>query len=89
MALGARGTDVVRRFVGRGLRLATIGAAIGLVLSAALSRAMTSVLYGVAATDPVSFSLASAIVLAVAVAASLVPAWRASRIDPMTALRHR
>jgi putative ABC transport system permease protein len=57
--------------------------------AAALSRALVSLLYGVSATDLVSFSSASAAVMIVVAAASLIPAWRASRTDPIAALRHR
>lgn len=89
MALGAQGTDVVRRFLGRGLRLALVGAAIGLVMSLAGTRAMSAVLYGVGAMDPVSLGTASAIVLGMAVGASLFPAWRAARVNPIAALRQR
>jgi predicted permease len=88
MAIGASRGDVLTRFFGRGLRFGAIGAAGGLVISLATSRAVASLLYGVAATDAVSFSLAAVSVLLVVAAASLIPAWRASRTNPIVALRH-
>jgi predicted permease len=87
MAVGANRTDVLGRFFGRGVRSGVIGALIGLAASLAASRALASLIYGVAATDAVSFSLASLAVLAVVAAASLIPAWRASRTNPIAALR--
>jgi len=89
MALGATGRDVVRRFLGRGLRLGAIGAALGIGGSYAVTRLLASVLYGVSATDPASFATASALVLGSALAATLIPAWRAARTDPMAALRYQ
>ena len=89
VAVGANRTDVVRQFLARGLRLGAVGTVIGLIGAAALSRALVSLLYGVSATDLVSFSSASAMVLIVVGLASLIPAWRASRTDPIAALRHR
>jgi predicted permease len=89
MALGARWSDVVGRFVGRGLQLGAIGAGIGVIASLAVTRAMAAVLYGVGPTDLPSFAGAALIVLSVAIAASSVPAWLASRINPVTALRQR
>ena len=87
MALGASRADVLRRFLGRGLRLGLIGASIGLVVALASARLMTAVLYGVSAMDLPAFVGGTAAVLAIAAAASFVPAWRASRTDPMAALR--
>jgi putative ABC transport system permease protein len=89
VAVGANRADVVRQFLVRGLRLGAIGTVVGVVGAAALSRALVSLLYGVSATDLVSFSAASAAVMIVVAAASLIPAWRASRTDPIAALRHR
>ena len=71
MALGAQRGDVVRRFLGRGLRLGAIGAAAGIVVSLAVTRLLGSVLYGVSATDAVSFLTASAIVLSSVLVATL------------------
>ena len=89
VAVGANRADVVRQFLVRGLRLGAVGTVVGVVGAAALSRALVSLLYGVSATDLVSFSSASAAVMIVVGLASLIPAWRASRTDPIVALRHR
>jgi len=89
LALGASGAEVVRAFLSRGLRLGAIGAVIGVVLAFGLSRLLRSVLYGVSATDAVSFTRALVIVLGVVILATFVPAWRASRTDPLRALRHQ
>jgi predicted permease len=89
MALGADGLSVIRDFVGRGLRLGAIGAALGMVVALAVSRLLASVLFGVSATDVVSFARAVAIVLGGVMLATIIPAWRASRTNPLTALRHQ
>jgi predicted permease len=89
IAVGADRLDVLGRFLGRGLRLGAAGAVCGLVLAWLIARLLTGLLYGVSPTDVVSFSAALALVMAIVVAASLVPAWRASRTDPIAALRHR
>ena len=89
MALGAQRADVVWRFLGRGLRLGAIGAAIGMGAALAVTRLLRTLLYGVSATDVVSFVTASGVVLVIALAASLVPAWRAARTNPIAALRHQ
>jgi ABC-type antimicrobial peptide transport system permease subunit len=89
LAIGAARGEVLRRFLTRGLRLGVVGTIVGLVVAGAAARALSSLLYGVSATDAVSFSSAVAVVIAVVLGASLVPAWRASRTDPIAALRHR
>ena len=89
MALGASALSVLRSFVGRGLRLGAIGAAVGAVAAFALGRLLERVLFGVSPTDPVSYSRALAVVLAAVIVATLVPAWRAARTDPLRALRHQ
>lgn len=89
IAIGASRTDVIRQFLGRGLLLAGLGTVFGLVLALAVTRLLTAALYGVSAMDTVSFAGATAIVATIALAASFVPAWRASRMDPISALRHR
>jgi len=66
-----------------------VGTVVGIVGAAAVSRALVSLLYGVSATDLVSFSSASVMVLMVVALASLIPAWRASRTDRISGLRHR
>jgi len=88
MALGASGLSVVRGFLGRGLQLGAIGAVIGVVGALAVARLLTSVLFGVSATDGISFARALALVLGVVVVATVVPAWRAARTNPLSALRH-
>jgi putative ABC transport system permease protein len=87
LALGASAFSVVRGFLSRGLRLGAIGAVIGIVVALAGGRLIESALFGVSATDPGSFTRALAIVLGGVLLATLVPAWRASRTDPLRALR--
>jgi putative ABC transport system permease protein len=87
MALGARGVDVVRMIAGRGLMLAGIGVAIGVVAALGLTRLMSSMLFGVRPNDPATFAAIAGVLLAVAFAASVLPAVRAARLDPMRALR--
>lgn len=89
MALGAPRLSVVRTFLERGLRLGAIGAAVGSAVALAVTRLLASALYGVSATDAVSFARALAIVLGVVTVATFVPAWRASRTNPLSALRHQ
>ncbi len=87
MALGARRIDVVQLILGQGLRLTLMGLGIGLVGSLALTWVLSSVLYGIRPTDPVSFLTVAVVLTMVALAASYVPARWATRIDPMQALR--
>ncbi len=89
MALGATGLSVVRNFLGRGLTLGAVGATLGMIVAFSASRLLGSVLYGVSATDVIAFTQALAIVLGVVAVATIVPAWRASRTNPLTALRHQ
>jgi predicted permease len=89
MALGASGASVVRGFLMRGLKLGALGAALGVVAALGLTRLLGSTLYGVTATDVPSFASALAIVLSGVVVATLVPAWRAARTDPLRALRYQ
>jgi ABC-type antimicrobial peptide transport system permease subunit len=88
LALGAQRGDVLRLVVGRGLLIAVIGVAIGLVGALALTRFMQGVLYGVAATDPLTFIAVGVGLLAVAVLASWLPARRAASVDPAVAIRY-
>jgi putative ABC transport system permease protein len=88
MALGAQWQDIVRLIVGHGARLALTGIAIGIAASFALTRLMKTLLFGVSATDPITFVSVSILLLVVAVAACYIPALRAMRVDPMVALRH-
>ena len=87
MAVGARGSAIVRGFLGRGLRLGAIGAAIGIVTALAVMRWLGGVLYGVSSTDPTSFGQALGVVLVAVIFATMIPAWRAARTDPLAALR--
>jgi putative ABC transport system permease protein len=87
IALGAKPRDVIRIVVSGAMRLTLIGAAAGLALSVALTRLMSTLLFGVSATDPVTFAFVSLLLAAVALLASYVPARRAANVDPMVALR--
>jgi predicted permease len=86
MALGARAGNVVGLVVGQGLRLAAIGLGIGLISAYAMNRAMAGFLFGVTATDPVTFVGVPALVLVVALLSSYLPAARAAKVNPNTAL---
>jgi predicted permease len=88
IALGASARQVLGMVVGKGLALAAAGLAIGLASAFAITRLVRSWLYGVTPTDPVTFLFVPAMILAVAFAACLIPAWKATRIDPVTALRY-
>jgi putative ABC transport system permease protein len=87
LALGADANRVVGLVLGEGLRLAAVGASIGLVAALAIARLLRGMLVGVAAPDPLMFLAASALMLIVAGAAALVPARRASAVDPIVVLR--
>jgi len=87
MALGAKRTDVLRMVVRQGMTMTLIGLALGLVGVIALSRVMVGLLYGVSPTDPFTFAGVSIVLLVVALLACLIPARRATRVDPIVALR--
>lgn len=88
LAIGARPADVLRLVLGQGLRLAVVGIVLGACAAAVVARVLASMLYGVSATDPVAYALAAGVLLLVATLANLLPAWRASRIEPTRALRY-
>jgi len=88
MALGAPQGAVLRMVVVQGVRLTVVGLAIGLAAALGVTRLMASILFGVNPTDPPTFASVAMILAASALLASWVPAWRASRVDPMVALRH-
>jgi putative ABC transport system permease protein len=88
MALGARQADVLQQIVWNGLLLALMGVGVGLLGSALLTQLIGNMLYGVSTTDPTTFLSVAAILTAVAAVASYVPARRATKVDPMIALRY-
>jgi putative ABC transport system permease protein len=88
MALGARRGNILGLVVGHGAKLAVIGILIGLAISFPAMRAISNLLFGVHASDPVTFSVTAALILIVALAASIIPALRAIRVDPVVALRY-
>jgi predicted permease len=88
IALGARQPDILRLILTGASRLALIGVAVGLILALGLTRLMASLLYGVGPHDPLTFIVVPAILISVALLASYLPARRATRVDPITALRY-
>lgn len=88
MALGARHGDVLRMVTGDGMKLAAVGIAIGLILSFSLARVLSSVLIGISSYDAVTFFVVPLLLAVVALVASLVPARRATQVDPLVALRY-
>ena len=88
IALGAQRNHVLGLVVAQGLRLAVFGTAVGIVAALMVTRGMSILLFGVSATDPITFAGVALLVTAVAVLAAYLPARRATRVDPMVALRH-
>jgi ABC-type antimicrobial peptide transport system permease subunit len=87
MALGASARDVLLTVAGQGVGLSMAGVVLGIAAALALSRVVSSLLFGVSPSDPATFAAVAALLLGVAAVASYVPARRAMRIDPMLALR--
>ena len=87
VTLGARPGNIIGLVVRQGMQLAGIGIVLGLVGAAGLTRVMNSLLFGVSTTDALTFATVPALLAAVAFAATVIPAWRATRVDPMVALR--
>jgi predicted permease len=89
MALGAQRSDVLRMIVRRGFTLALVGVVAGIAIAAAATRLLSGMLYGIRATDPLTFAATAGLFLLVSIAASGVPAYRAARMDPMKSLREQ
>ena len=88
MAMGARRADVLRLIVRQGIWLTAAGTALGLAGAAVTTRALSAVLYGISATDVLTFAGVSLVLAGVALLASFIPARRASKVDPIVALRY-
>jgi putative ABC transport system permease protein len=88
IALGASRRDVLRLVLGQGTRLTLLGIGLGIVAALVVTRLMATLLYGISATDPVTFTAVALLLALVALAACYIPAQRATRVDPIVALRY-
>ncbi|MGA8706273.1 MAG: FtsX-like permease family protein, partial [Steroidobacteraceae bacterium] len=88
MALGAQRGDILKIVLGEGARMVVFGVAAGLIGSAMLTRFLQTMLFEIKPTDPITFGVLTALLVAVALLACLIPAQRATRVDPLMALRH-
>ena len=88
LALGARLSDVLRMVIVEGMKPTLLGVTVGIVGALALGRVMSSLIYGVKPTDPLTFLAVAAVLAMVALLATFIPAYRAAKVDPMVALRY-
>jgi ABC-type antimicrobial peptide transport system permease subunit len=88
IALGAQSRNVLRLVLGDGLKMTVIGVAVGLLAAFGLTRLLTGMVYGVSTTDPATFAAIAVLLIVVALLACYIPARRATKVDPLTALRY-